>query len=310
MDIRNFFKRPRLEANTEPSTVAVPSDADAADQLVAAETEAGTSTASASLSEIVIDATVREFDIGRYVQASGIEISMSAEQKLEIFRKAWVPNEDHEFNKANGRSFRYEWLQTYNPWLAYSEITEGGSLQILSSFQAKIHDAARSHANSEWHVNSVSEGSSLMDIANKKKQSISNVLSQNRLEKITKNRQVLGSIVRTIVFCGTHDLALRGKKSTDGNFKDLLQLQVQSGDLVLKKHLEEGAKNAKYTSVRTEHEIIEMCENIIADEIVSRANASKSFSILADETCDIAGVEQLSLGVRFCVFENKELKIF
>lgn len=118
------------------------------------------------------------------------------------------------------------------------------------------------------------------------------------------------STVRAIVFCGTHDLALRGKHSSGGNLKDLLQLQVQSGDSVLRKHFEKGAKNAQYTSVRTEHEIIEICEKIIADDIVSRANASKFFSILADETSDIAGVEQLSLGVRFCVFENKKLTIF
>jgi len=97
--------------------------------------------------------------------------------------------------------------------------------------------------------------------------------------------------VRTIIFCGTHDLALRGKNSNEGNFKDLLQFRVQAGDLVLKNHLEEGAHNAQYTSIRTEHQIIEICENLLANDIVSKANNSKCFSILADETSDIAGVE-------------------
>ncbi|XP_018370083.1 PREDICTED: 52 kDa repressor of the inhibitor of the protein kinase-like, partial [Trachymyrmex cornetzi] len=130
-----------------------------------------------------------------------------------------------------------------------------------------------------------------------------------RLELITKNREKLGSIIRTIIFCGTHDLALRGKNSSEDNFKDLLNFRVQAGDLILKHHLEEGAQNAQYTSVRIEHEIIGICESIIANDIVSKANNSKCFSILADETCDIAGVEQLSLGVRFAHFEDGKLTI-
>jgi len=104
-------------------------------------------------------------------------------------------------------------------------------------------------------------------------------------------------------------LSLRGKISSEGNFKDLLKFRMQAGDTILRQHLEEGAKNAKYTSVRTEHKIIEICENIIANDIVSKAKASKCFSILADETSDIAGIEQLSLGIRFADFKNGKLTI-
>jgi len=92
-------------------------------------------------------------------------------------------------------------------------------------------------------------------------------------------------------------LPLRRKESHEGNFKDLLKLQVKAGDLVLKKHLEEDARNAQYTSIRNEHEIIEICEGMIANNIVSKANT------------DIASVEQLSLGVRFAIFENYKLTI-
>jgi len=72
---------------------------------------------------------------------------------------------------------------------------------------------------------------------------------------------------------------------------------MQAGDLVLKQHLEKSGRNAQYTSVRTGHEIIEICESIIVNDFISKANASKCFSILTDETSDIAGVKQLSLGV-------------
>lgn len=57
-----------------------------------------------------------------------------------------------------------------------------------------------------------------------------------------------------------------------------------------------------YTYVRTEHEIIGVCENIIANYIVSKANNSQCFSNIADETSDIGDAgKQLSQGVRFPV---------
>lgn len=52
-----------------------------------------------------------------------------------------------------------------------------------------------------------------MVIKENKKQSISNVISQSRADLIAKNREKLSSIIQTIVFCGAHDLALRGKRN-------------------------------------------------------------------------------------------------
>lgn len=172
-----------------------------------------------------------------------------------------------------------------------------------------FHESARNHVRTEWHKQAVAEATILIAINEKKKLSIVSKISQSRADIIAKNREKLGSIVRTIVFCGTHELALRGKDSNEGNMKDLLKFRIKAGDLILKEHLEKGPQNAQYTSVRTEHEIIKICEEIIANDIVSKANASKCFSILADETSDIAGVEQLSLGIRFADFNNDKLII-
>lgn len=186
---------------------------------------------------------------------------------------------------------------------------QGGFIITSFSKYRKFHESARNHAQSEWHQQAVAEAISLIAITDKKKLSIVNAISQSRADIIAKNREKLGSIVRTIVFCGTHDLALRGKASNEGNFRDLLKFRVQAGDLMLKQHFEEDLRNAQYTFVRTENEIIKICEEIIANDIVSKTNASKCFSILADKTSDIAGVEQLSLGVRFADFDNDKLVI-
>jgi len=62
----------------------------------------------------------------------------------------------------------------------------------------------------------------------------------------------------------------------------------------LKSYLE-GPGTIKYTSATSQNAIIEACNKVLLDKIVSRVNASKCFSILADETADVSGVEQVSL---------------
>lgn len=42
-----------------------------------------------------------------------------------------------------------------------------------------------------------------------------------------------------------------------------------------------------------------LCGSVLCNQIVREVNNSLSFSLLADETSDIARVEQLSIGVRF-----------
>lgn len=54
---------------------------------------------------------------------------------------------------------------------------------------------------------------------------------------IQHNRQKLLPIV-TLVFCATHDLAIRGKTEEFSIFKNLLEFRVDAGDNVLKEYLE------------------------------------------------------------------------
>lgn len=328
MDIRNFFKKPRLDLEKNTQETEVVSQFSRTSPSVSVEispTPTNSNNASASSVSLTTFAE-KEFDIGKFVGS----FSVAVENRCEIFKKIWIPEKGYDFKKAGEkRCFRHDWLQTYDPWLAYSEVGDGAFCKFCVLFKQKVkrgvqgafilrgfkcykdfNECARNHAQCEWHRNAVSEGSNLMAIRDNERLSIANVLSQSRLDLIKKNRLILSSIVRTIIFCGTHDLALRGKTSGEGNFKDLLKFRVQAGDLVLKDHFENGAKNAQYTSAQTEHEIIQICENILANDIVAKANNSECFSILADETNDIAGVEQLSLGVRFPVFEDSILTIY
>nr|CAI5820930.1 unnamed protein product [Callosobruchus analis] len=111
----------------------------------------------------------------------------------------------------------------------------------------------------------------------------------------------------SMVFCGTHDMPLRGKQADEGVLLDLLKLRIDSGDNKLKSHFEKCRRNAIYTSPRIQNELINLCGEVIQENVISEVRKTMAYSILADETADVSGKEQLSIGVRF--YDESKSKI-
>lgn len=84
-----------------------------------------------------------------------------------------------------------------------------------------------------------------------------------------------------------------------GIFQALLHFQIKAGDQSLKQHLEDGKKNATYTSPHIQNDIIQLCGMVIKDYILKDAKEASAYSLMADESQDISGKEQLSIGIRF-----------
>ncbi|CAH1979234.1 unnamed protein product [Acanthoscelides obtectus] len=100
-------------------------------------------------------------------------------------------------------------------------------------------------------------------------------------------------------------MPLRESSKNAGNFSDLLKFRIDAGDQTLGNHLFTAAGNSKYTPHRIQNEIISLAGEVLLRSVVEEANSSKYFSVLADETADIAGHEQLSIGIRY-VFEQND----
>nr|CAI5832463.1 unnamed protein product [Callosobruchus analis] len=126
---------------------------------------------------------------------------------------------------------------------------------------------------------------------------------KNQLET-RKNEKFFGY---ETVFCGTHDMPLRGKQADEGVLLDLLKLRIDSGDNKLKSHFEKCRRNAIYTSPRIQNELINLCGEVIQENVISEVRKTMAYSILADETADVSGKEQLSIGVRF--YDESKSKI-
>ncbi|KAF0755562.1 zinc finger MYM-type protein 1-like, partial [Aphis craccivora] len=256
-------------------------------------------------------------DLGFYINKS----NLSDELKYKLLTNPYVPSDNYDFkndNIAQKRNFKIEWLKQYR-WLVYSKHLKGGLCKHCAVFRPVVkrgllgafivsaftkykdfHFHAKKHnMQSEWHRDSVSQSKDFLKIMSNKEKSVIDKLNTAQHSQIEQNRKKLVPILSSIIFCATHDLAIRGKLSCSGNFHDLLKFRIESGDSVLSEHLSTCHSKAKYTSHRIQNELILLCGNVLCDQIVREVNTSLSFSLLADETSDIAGIEQLSIGVRY-----------
>lgn len=90
---------------------------------------------------------------------------------------------------------------------------------------------------------------------------------------------------------------IKAEVSHTTNFESLIELCESLGCEYLKKIRK--ADNAKYTSEQFMQEVVEVLGKVVHDDTVKEVKASPYFAILADETTDIAVLEQLILYSRY-----------
>ena len=66
----------------------------------------------------------------------------------------------------------------------------------------------------------------------------------------------------------------------------------------MKKDFAQMAGNAKYISPTIQNEILRIASTMVVEEFLAEANES-FISVVADESCDISGKEQLSIVLRY-----------
>ena len=126
-----------------------------------------------------------------------------------------------------------------------------------------------------------------------------------------KNRAILKSVLKAIIFCGKQNISLRGSCEAispvsssqfainPGSFQALLQFRIESGDEVLKDHFSVGRKNAQYRSPKIQNDLIAAVGKWIQQKLTQEIKATKIFTVCADEGTGVANKEQLPLIIRF-----------
>ena len=203
------------------------------------------------------------------------------------------------------RSFRLEWLWQH-PWMMYSECIDGVFCTACAIFCSdaskskfvtkpfrkwnKKSEKAKEHEHSTHHPKAMEQADNLKQAVECPHTAISAQIDSSKAANIERNREVLKSIARAVLFCGRQCIAWRcdvenlDTPENPGNFLALLKL-LAVHDSVLKSHLETPAMRCvTHLSPQSQNELIEvMGKHIILKGILGDLNAATYSSILADE---------------------------
>ena len=165
----------------------------------------------------------------------------------------------------------------------------------------------KSHISSQFHQNATMAMDDFTRTYEDPSLSILSLVDKDRMKRINRNKAILTSIIKIIITCSRQNIPLRGhreetnddvKKTVNvidshsgSNFIAFLKQRVDSGDDVLREHLEHGPKNALYTSSLVQNEIIECIHKYILNQIMHRVE-NCLFSVIVDETTDTSTAEQ------------------
>lgn len=274
-----------------------------------------------------------KFDIGLHSNYS----TMEDQTRYQLLTSPWIPPQGYRFKSTKdlkqNRRFQSAWLDRYR-WLSYSDLQQGAFCRVCVLFcgpevgkgqhartgalvskpfqkwkQAlEIFDA---HESTKYHRDCQLAADNFIQTFLGNAPSVVDQLDQGRQNQIRENRRKLQPVVETVLFCARQGLALRGHRDSgpldlsavsaenEGNFRALLRMRADCGDTALKDHLEGCPSNASYLSPAVQNQIIEISGEVIKERLVAKVNASGCFAVLADETTDIAGIEQLTVCARY-----------
>lgn len=141
--------------------------------------------------------------------------------------------------------------------------------------------------------------------------SVATRLDSARKEQIQKNRHYLKGMIRSMLYCASQEIALRGHRETQsssnqGNFLELVKL-LAIYDPIIKDRLACGPQNAQYTSHIIQNQLLHILAQNVRNRICHQVKSAGVFSIMADETKDASKQEQMSFVVRYVDMSKGEI---
>ena len=124
--------------------------------------------------------------------------------------------------------------------------------------------------------------------------SIATRLSSQLLESQARRRKMLLKELSSIRYLARQGLAFRGHKENDGNLYQLLKLRADDVD-----GLELWLSDGQYLSHDIVNELLEMMAHQLLRGLLQVIREAEWFALIADETRDISGMEQLAISIRW-----------
>ena len=286
-------------------------------------------------------------DITAVSDISAVNHQSSDAEKYKILTASQSFDRKYEFPqtqfgmKSNGkphmRSFSKNWLEEFGQdglmysvvedaaYCKYCRLFPGGERGLLvenpfrkwkdairefqAHFRANQKDTTKGYRGYKLHMSATTCATEFIKHMEGNHLCVDQALDVQSQSQISKNREVVKSIGKSIHFLAKQNLPLRGhrddsqhlndKAVNPGNFQELLQFRCESGDTCLRMHFEEGNKNATYRSKTIQNQLIQIMSNQILEGIIAKVKTAKYFAVAADEATDHGNQTQLTMTLRY-----------
>ncbi|CAF1538177.1 unnamed protein product, partial [Didymodactylos carnosus] len=264
------------------------------------------------------------------VSADVIDISRSCQNPPTQPKLASYPR-----NNEN-RSFTAKWYDG-RPWLEYSIKTDTTYCYYCRHFGApssssnkkpqtdafvnngfqnwkKALDKSKGfdrHLQSNGHI-LAANNYAIYQQREQTQHNVIQVLGRSRTEQIRRNPERFIKIASALLLCARQTIAIRGhdeseSSSNKGNFLEILKW-ASSTDPVVKSIFEDTTGNSTYLSGGIQNELIKIMADQVKQQITEKIRGNM-FALLADESRDSGGHEQLSIVVRIVVHTDDDKDI-
>ena len=212
--------------------------------------------------------------------------------------------------------FQPHWQKKYS-WINYNSVTNGMLCQYCSHIYKEDKEVLK-HTEGTWISFPVSNWKMALDKmkaheasawhkmakakveAEKQSQAEGSVILQlkqgnERCDEQTKqqNRILIKKLLRIMYFL------CKQKIVHFSNFDEVVQLMVENGNDEVRKHLDTAPRNANYGSYVAISEYLDAISLWVQQGILRSLKEAAFYSILADESTDIATIEELSICFRW-----------
>ena len=172
--------------------------------------------------------------------------------------------------------------------------TQGAWISFPVSNWKKAPDKMKAHEASAWHKmakakveaekQSQAEGSVILQLKQEKERCDEQMKQQNRI--------LIKKLLRIMYFL------YKQKITHFSNFDEVVQLMVENGDDEVRKHLDTAPRNANYGSHVAISEYLDAISLWAQQGILRSLKEAALYSILADESTDLATIEEPSICFR------------
>ncbi|KAI6658864.1 E3 SUMO-protein ligase [Oopsacas minuta] len=157
------------------------------------------------------------------------------------------------------------------------------------------------HEKSDWHAAAIER--MVMSQSTEEHVNVMEQLEAATAEEKKQNRDIMKKLIRSLYFLVKHHI------HHTTTFENLITLQIENGDIIQKSHREKCPHNATYESCTTIVELLSSISNVLEKRIITSLSASPYYSLMADESTDVASQEELLVCARW-IEDNKSVEHF